>query len=113
GAGRPVLVRASLGRHGEEAVLQRSDTELAELALADLRALSGVALAQPLAAQVTRWGGGLPQYGVGHADRVAALRAALPARLAVAGAAYDGVGIAACVRSGQAAADAVWADLGE
>jgi oxygen-dependent protoporphyrinogen oxidase len=49
----------------------------------------------------------LPQYAPGHLDRVAATRAALPATLALAGAGYDGVGIPACVRSGEAAADEV------
>jgi oxygen-dependent protoporphyrinogen oxidase len=57
--------------------------------------------------RVNRWGGALPQYAVGHVTRVAALRRQLPATLAVAGAAYDGVGIAACVRSGEAAAERV------
>jgi oxygen-dependent protoporphyrinogen oxidase len=65
------------------------------------------ALPEPAEARVNRWGGGLPQYGVGHVARVAAARAALPATLALAGAAYDGVGIAACVRSGEAGAHAL------
>jgi oxygen-dependent protoporphyrinogen oxidase len=56
---------------------------------------------------VNRWGGGLPQYAVGHVDRVARARAELPPTIALAGAAYDGVGIAACVRSGEAAAESI------
>jgi oxygen-dependent protoporphyrinogen oxidase len=59
---------------------------------------------QPLDETVTRWGGGLPQYGVGHLDLVRRLRAGLPAGVVVCGAAYDGVGVPACVRSGQQAA---------
>ncbi len=109
--GGPVLVRASLGRHGEEQVLQRTDEDLVGVARADLDALLGVRLPEPLAVGVTRWGGALPQYGVGHVDRIARARAALPGTLGLAGAAYDGVGISACVRSGQAAADSVWAGL--
>jgi oxygen-dependent protoporphyrinogen oxidase len=101
----PVLVRASLGRYCEEGVLQRSDADLAALALADLRALLGLDLPEPRRVMVSRWGGGLPQYAVGHVDRIAAARAALPPGLALAGALADGVGIAACVRSGYAAAD--------
>ena len=56
-----------------------------------------------------RWGGGLPQYAPGHLDRVAAGpgRAAAQPGLALAGAAYDGVGIPACVASGEKAADDV------
>jgi oxygen-dependent protoporphyrinogen oxidase len=55
---------------------------------------------------VTRWGGGLPQYTVGHLDRVARIRAAVAGQpgLAVCGAAYDGIGIPACVATAQAAA---------
>jgi oxygen-dependent protoporphyrinogen oxidase len=62
---------------------------------------------------VTRWGGGLPQYNVGHLDRVARIRAAVAARpgIAVAGAAYDGVGIPACVGTARTAADEVIAYL--
>jgi oxygen-dependent protoporphyrinogen oxidase len=64
---------------------------------------------------VYRWGGALPQYAPGHRERVAALRAGLEARppIAVAGAAYDGVGIPACIASGRAAAEAVLSRLGE
>ena len=55
---------------------------------------------------MTRWGGGLPQYSVGHLDRVARIRAAVAAQpgLAVCGAAYDGLGIPACIATAQAAA---------
>jgi protoporphyrinogen/coproporphyrinogen III oxidase len=109
--GETVLVRASIGRFGEEETLQRADDELVTLAAAELPKLLGAPLPAPLAARVNRWGGGLPQYGVGHVDRVAAVRAALPPTLALAGAGYDGVGIAACVRSGEAAAEAVLAGL--
>jgi oxygen-dependent protoporphyrinogen oxidase len=109
----PVLVRTSIGRHGEEHLLQRADGDLVTTARRELAELTGASLPEPLAAAVSRWGGGLPQYGVGHLDRVAAVRAGLPPTLAVAGAAYDGVGIAACVRSGQAAADRIWRGLGE
>ena len=108
--GAPVLIRASLGRYGEEQILQRSDEGLAALARADLEAMLGTTLA-PVDVLVTRWGGALPQYGVGHVERVARARGGLPATLALAGAAVDGVGIAACVRSGEAAADWVWAAL--
>ena len=112
GDGGPVLVRASLGRYCDERVLQRSDDDLVALARHDLDELLGAPLPDPLAVRVNRWGGALPQYGVGHVERVARARAALPPSLALAGAAYDGVGIAACVRSGQTAADAVAASLG-
>jgi oxygen-dependent protoporphyrinogen oxidase len=101
------IVRTSLGRYGDEQVLQRDDAGLVRLAHAELGKLLGRPLPEPLEARVQRWGGALPQYAPGHLDRVAAARSSLPATVALAGAAYDGVGIPACVRSGWTAADRV------
>jgi oxygen-dependent protoporphyrinogen oxidase len=107
--GEDVLVlRTSLGRHQEEASLQATDEELVAGSLADLRDAIGLST-EPVDAQVQRWGGGLPQYAVGHLERVARIRddvARLPG-LAVCGAAYDGVGIPAVIASAQRAADEV------
>ena len=100
------LIRCSLGRIGEEGVLQRDDEELVALAVADLAEATG-AQGPPLDTRVTRWGGALPQYTVGHLDRVAAIRAgvaALPG-LAVCGAAFDGIGIPACIGTARSAAE--------
>jgi oxygen-dependent protoporphyrinogen oxidase len=102
-----VHLRTSLGRHREEAVLQRSDEELVALSLADLAEAVGLR-ARPVDAHVQRWGGGLPQYAVGHVGRVARIRAAVAAvpGLVVCGAAYDGVGIPAVIASaGRAVGD--------
>jgi len=89
-------------------VLQREDAELVDLALADLTDALRVT-DPPLDARVTRWGGGLPQYAVGHLDRVARVRAVVATRpgLAVCGATYDGVGIAACIATAERAAHEV------
>jgi oxygen-dependent protoporphyrinogen oxidase len=107
GAGLTVL-RASLGRVGETAVLQREDADLVALARGDLRELLGID-AEPVDALVTRWGGGLPQYAVGHVDRVARIRADVAgvAGLAVCGAAFDGIGIPACIASARAAVTSI------
>ena len=98
------VVRLSVGRLGEEALLQRDDAELAELAWADLVAAVGP-LPAPVDTRVTRWGGGLPQYAVGHRARVERVRTAVALQpgLAVCGAAYDGIGIPACVASAEQA----------
>jgi oxygen-dependent protoporphyrinogen oxidase len=111
--GAVALVRASLGRYGDTRVLQRDDGELVELVRAELAGLLGRPLPVPVETSVTRWGGGLPQYAPGHAGRVGSARRALAGHptLALAGAAYDGVGIPACVRSGQAAATAITRSL--
>jgi protoporphyrinogen/coproporphyrinogen III oxidase len=105
--GRPVIVRASLGRAGEQERLQLDDAMLIEQARRELGELIGGELPPPAASWVQRWGGGLPQYTPGHLDRVAAARAALPPGLALAGAALDGVGIPACIASGERAAEDV------
>ncbi|MEV4412487.1 protoporphyrinogen oxidase [Catellatospora sp. NPDC049609] len=103
-----VLLRASVGRHGDPAALQRPDAELVRAALADLGTVLGHPLPAPAAATVTRWGGGLPQYAPGHVDRVAGARELLGGLpLALAGAAFDGVGIPACVNSAEQAADRI------
>ena len=106
------IVRCSVGRIGEEALLQHADDELAALAAAELAAATGVR-GGPVATRVTRWGGALPQYTVGHLDRVAAIRSAVAAQpgLAVCGAAYDGVGVPACVATARAATGQVLAFL--
>jgi len=105
-AGDDLLVmRCSLGRHREEHQLQKTDEELVDVALLDLADAIGLSV-RPVDAHVQRWGGGLPQYAVGHLDRVATIRREvhrLPG-LSVCGAAYDGVGIPACIASGQRAA---------
>jgi protoporphyrinogen/coproporphyrinogen III oxidase len=107
------LVRCSVGRLGDEAILQRDDAELAGLAAADLAVAAGVPASQLVDVRVTRWGGGLPQYSVGHLGRVARIRAGVAAEpgLAVCGAAYDGVGIPACIASARLAASQVLAHL--
>ncbi|KRC63988.1 protoporphyrinogen oxidase [Aeromicrobium sp. Root236] len=99
------VIRASVGRAGEATLLQHDDGDIAARALADLRTAFG-GLPDPLDQVVQRWGGGLPQYDVGHLDRVAIVErsiAAVPG-LEVCGAAYNGVGIPAVIASGRAAA---------
>lgn len=100
-----LLIRGSVGRHGEAHTLQRDDAELVGVVRADLAALTGIT-AEPVATVVARWGGGLPQYAPGHLDTVAALEAAVTAvpGLAVAGAMLHGVGVPACLGTADAAA---------
>jgi oxygen-dependent protoporphyrinogen oxidase len=86
-------------------VLQVPDDELVAASLTDLRAATGVGT-DPVDTHVQRWGGALPQYAVGHLDRVARIRAAVATvpGLAVCGAAYDGIGIPAVIASARRAA---------
>ncbi|MBB3051189.1 oxygen-dependent protoporphyrinogen oxidase [Prauserella isguenensis] len=101
----PVLLRGSVGRFGDLSALRATDDELVRRVREDLAELTGIT-AEPVEARVQRWGGGLPQYGVGHGDRVARIEEAVSALpgLAVAGAALHGVGIPACIGTGDAAA---------
>lgn len=103
--GDVVVVRCSIGRHRDEHVLQVSDDELVDTALADLSAAIGLSC-RPVDSHVQRWGGALPQYAVGHLDRVAAVRAEVAGKpgLAVCGSAYEGLGIPACIASAERAA---------
>jgi oxygen-dependent protoporphyrinogen oxidase len=100
-----LLVRGSVGRFGEAEVLQKDDEDLVAAVRGDLAELTGVT-ATPLDSLVTRWGGGLPQYGVGHLDIVEEIERAVATvpGLAVAGAALHGVGLPGCVASAGLAA---------
>jgi protoporphyrinogen/coproporphyrinogen III oxidase len=99
------ILRASIGRHREEASLQASDEELVAHVVEDLSVAAGQPV-RPVDTHVQRWGGALPQYAVGHLARVTRIRSAVAAvpGLAVCGAAYGGVGVPAVIGSARRAA---------
>lgn len=103
------VVRISIGRAGQPEPLQTPDGNLVERTIAEARTLPGWQDARIHGWYLQRWGGALPQYEVGHLERVARWRTAVAdvGGLAVCGALWDGVGIAACLRSARAAAEAV------
>ncbi|HVC26335.1 MAG TPA: protoporphyrinogen oxidase [Acidimicrobiales bacterium] len=108
-----VVVRVSAGRDGDERALALGDGELVAAVRAELASLLGI-VATPLDSLVWRWPASFPQYTSGHlarAARIAGLAEALPG-LALAGAAYDGIGIPACVASGERAAAILGGRLG-
>jgi oxygen-dependent protoporphyrinogen oxidase len=100
-------VRSSVGRYGDESQLQRSDEDLTAAVVADVTDLLDLERREPLETHLVRWGGGLPQYLVGHPQRVTAVLDAVGSvpGLAVAGAAYGGVGVPACIRDARRAVD--------
>jgi oxygen-dependent protoporphyrinogen oxidase len=106
------LLRVYLGRAGEPDVVSASDEALVRVARAELRQTLGVE-ADPLRQWIFRWPDGLPQYNLGHLERVRVVRLRLAAQpgLYLAGAAYQGVGIPDCIASGEAAADQALAGL--
>jgi len=100
-----VVTRTFLGGACQPELLTLGDAELREAAHAELNELLGID-GPPVFSDVVRWDGAMPQYHVGHLERVArieALEAELPG-FALAGNAYRGVGIPFCVRSGEQAA---------
>ncbi len=100
------IVRASAGRDGDERALDLDDDDLVRAVLTDLHRLMDVR-SEPTQVRVSRWPQSFPQYRPGHLDRVEAAERALSSRapqIVLAGAAYRGLGIPACIRQGQTAA---------
>ena len=100
------LVRCYLGRDGEQEALGWSDAEVVAAVRRELKELMGIT-AEPRLARVYRWERAMPQYEVGHRERVAAIEQAVAQQpgLVVAGASYHGVGVPDCIRQGQEAAE--------
>ncbi len=99
------LLRASVGRFGDDKALMLDDETLVQRTRKEIVELTGP-LPDRFEARVTRWADALPQYRPGHLERVRRTHDALAPHptLALAGAAYHGVGIPACIRSGYDAA---------
>ena len=100
-----VVFRCFLGGAANERVLERADDDLLDAVLRELHGLLGWR-AEPLFTRITRWRRAMAQYTVGHTERVKQIRArveSLPG-LALAGNAYDGIGIPDCIRLGREAA---------
>ncbi len=100
------LIRAFVGRAGQAEILGYTEAELLALAREELQRTVGVTAA-PVMQRIFRWPNALPQYTLGHLDRLATIDRCLAAHpgLFVAGNAYRGVGIPDCIASGEAAAE--------
>lgn len=104
-----LLVRAFVGGALRPDLVELDDQALTDAVRAELTALLGVRAA-PRLTRIARWRRAMPQYHVGHTERVARIRTAAAALgVALAGNAYEGVGIPDCIRSGEAAAEATFA----
>lgn len=110
-----VLFRGFMGGPHNQKIMEKSDEEITQTALSDMREILGInPKAQPLFSRFFRWTNGMPQYTIGHLDRVALIeqRAAATSGLALAGGSYRGVGIPNCIESGENAAAKVLGDWG-
>lgn len=107
-----VLVRLSCGRANEKAIDTLNDAELVAKLHADLVDATGIK-AEPIESHVQRWPNAIPQLEIGHVELVSKIREDLAffKGIHLAGSSYDGLGIAACLRSGSKAATAVLVDL--
>jgi oxygen-dependent protoporphyrinogen oxidase len=104
-----MVLRVSAGRYGDRRALDLTDEALVERLEGEVASALRTT-ASPTEWRVSRWPASFPQYLVGHLGRVARLEHALASDLpgvAVAGAAYRGSGIPACIASGRRAADLV------
>ncbi len=109
-----VLVRVFVGRAGREDVLQNDDDGLVSVALAELREVMGLSVT-PSLTRVQRWNKAMPQYTMGHLDRVDRIVAGV-ARIPgieIAGNMLRGVGIPDSISSGETAASNLLTDMSE
>jgi oxygen-dependent protoporphyrinogen oxidase len=108
------LIRASVGRFGDQRQADLDDDELTASVVGELSRFLDVGQT-PLETMVTRWEESLPQFEVGHLIKVSRIESAVAEldAVAVAGAALAGVGIPACIGSGRAAGRRILASLGQ
>lgn len=110
-----ILLRAFVGRVGDEAIVDLSDAEIEKIVLADLNKIMTIK-GKPDFTIITRWKEDRPQYRVGHKQRIAEAREELKARfpqVKLAGASYNGVGLPDCIDQGRVAVREVLEDLFE
>jgi oxygen-dependent protoporphyrinogen oxidase len=110
-----VLLRGFVGGPHNQEILKRSDEELVQTVLAEFCDILGLnPFAKPLFSRVFRWHLGMPQYTLGHLDRVTLIEnqsAQIPG-LALAGGSYRGVGVPNCIESGERAVSKVLGEWG-
>jgi oxygen-dependent protoporphyrinogen oxidase len=109
--GTRAVVRCFVGAVGSEDVLDEPDEDIVDAVCRHLAAFLPLP-GRPTASSVVRWPRSMPQYEVGHLERVRAIEGSLPAGIFLTGNAYQGVGVADAVRSAGLAAERVRVHLG-
>lgn len=108
--GSRAVLRCYVGAAGQEDVIEAPDEDIVAACARHLSALLPLPADAEVSA-VVRWRRAMPQYELGHLERIARLRAGLPPGVFVTGQAYDGVGVPDCVRAAGEQAEAVRAYL--
>lgn len=101
------LLRIYIGRVGDEAIVELSDSEIEKIVLADLEKAIGLK-GKPLMTVVTRWKQAMPQYTVGHEERLQEMRQAIQHVFPMAyivGSSYEGISLPSCIAQGKQAAE--------
>ena len=107
-----IILRVSLGRHGDDAIASADDEHIIATVLADLEQTMGIT-ARPQEVRISRWHRSFPQYAPGHSEQVAKAESLLaPDGIFLAGAGYHGIGVPACIASGRNAAHAALCHVG-
>jgi len=110
-----VLLRGFVGGPHNQEIVKRSDEELVQTVLAEFRGILGLnPFAKSLFSRVFRWRLGMPQYTLGHLERVALIedRSTKIPGLAIAGGSYRGVGVPNCIESGEGAVSKIFGEWG-
>lgn len=102
------ILRCSAGSVGDEKHKQMSDDQIISAVIGDLKEMIGLTV-EPTEALVVRWSKAIPQYEIGHAERLRRIQSHLDQMpgLFLCGAAYEGVGVASCIAGGRRTADGV------
>jgi oxygen-dependent protoporphyrinogen oxidase len=108
--GDRAVVRCYVGGAGAEDVLDAPDQDIVEACALHLGAV--VDLPPPPASRVHRWWRAMPQYELGHLDRVSRIRETLPPGIFLVGSAFDGVGVSDLAHAAEETAARVLADVG-
>jgi protoporphyrinogen/coproporphyrinogen III oxidase len=108
--GTRAVVRCYVGAAGIDEVVDEPDEDIVEACTRHLAAAVRLPVA-PAHVGVVRWHAAMPQYELGHVERVARIRHRLPGGIFVTGQSYDGVGVPDCVRAAGETAEAALAHV--
>ncbi|MCM3388625.1 protoporphyrinogen oxidase [Ureibacillus chungkukjangi] len=109
------LLRVYIGRVGDEAIVELSDSDIEKTVLQDLEKAIGLETA-PVFTVVSRWKESMPQYTVGHDERMEVMKQQLHTdfpNVKLVGSSYDGISVPDCVTQGKSIADELLKEMFE